>query len=150
MPSIHVAISVWILLVSREMAPRAVPYAACYVVFIWVASVALGWHYATDGLVGSLGMLGIWSISTRLQGYLDHRFGVCFPPKAAISRMSAFDPLRTLRGRCIVRPLVAWKVVLMRIERLLLSVLALASAAFSDPLPLQAKAKLAKSRRLML
>ena len=90
-PSIHVAISVWILLVSREMAPRAVPYAACYVVFIWVASVALGWHYATDGLVGSLGMLGIWSISTRLQGYLDHRFGVCFPPKAAISRMSAFD-----------------------------------------------------------
>ena len=61
-PSMHVAISLWMLLVARELAPRVVPLAAAYFAFIWIASVQLGWHYASDGLVGSAGMMAIrWS-----------------------------------------------------------------------------------------
>jgi hypothetical protein len=66
MPSIHVAISVWILLAARTMAPRAAPFALGYVAFIWIASVQLGWHYVTDGLVAVLGMLLIWALSSLI------------------------------------------------------------------------------------
>lgn len=62
-PSIHVAISVWIFLAAREMAPRASPFALIYAIFVWAASVQLGWHYVFDGLVGTLGMCAVWKIS---------------------------------------------------------------------------------------
>jgi membrane-associated phospholipid phosphatase len=65
-PSMHVAISLWMLLVARELAPRVVPLAAVYFAFIWIASVQLGWHYASDGLVGSAGMMAIWWSTGRL------------------------------------------------------------------------------------
>ena len=59
-PSLHVAISLWIWLTARTMAPRAAPFAAVYFLLIWVGSVQLGWHYVADGLAGALGMLAIW------------------------------------------------------------------------------------------
>ena len=62
-PSIHVAISVWIYLAARTMAPRATLCALAYVAFIAIGSVQLGWHYVTDGLAGALGMLIIWRLS---------------------------------------------------------------------------------------
>jgi len=65
-PSMHVAISLWILLVARELAPRAVPLAAAYFVFIWIASVQLGWHYFSDGLIGATGMMLLWWLAGRL------------------------------------------------------------------------------------
>lgn len=66
MPSIHVAVSLWIFLMARTMAPRAAPYALAYVAFIWIGSVQLGWHYVTDGLAGVLGMILVWHLSGRL------------------------------------------------------------------------------------
>ena len=66
-PSIHVAISVWMYLAARQLAPRAAPYALFYAAFIWVGSVQLGWHYVTDGLAGALGMLGIWALSKAVR-----------------------------------------------------------------------------------
>jgi hypothetical protein len=60
-PSIHVAISVWIWLAARTMAPRLAPFALVYALFMWFGSVQLGWHYVTDGLLGALGMLAIWA-----------------------------------------------------------------------------------------
>jgi len=69
-PSIHVAISVWIFLVVRETAPRFAPYAFVYAALIWIGSVQLGWHYVADGLAGALGMLAIWVLSRRLQPLL--------------------------------------------------------------------------------
>ena len=65
-PSMHVAISMWILLVARDLAPRAVPLAAAYLAFIWIASVQLGWHYFSDGLVGVAGMMALWWLAGRL------------------------------------------------------------------------------------
>ena len=70
-PSIHVAICVWSVLVARAMAPRAAPYAFVYAALIWIGSVQLGWHYITDGLVGALGMLAIWPLGSMLQRYLE-------------------------------------------------------------------------------
>ena len=62
-PSIHVAISLWIYLSARSMAPRFTIPALAYFVLIWIGSVQLGWHYVTDGLVGAIGMLAIWRVS---------------------------------------------------------------------------------------
>jgi hypothetical protein len=60
MPSLHVAISFWMWLTARSLAPRLAPFALAYAVFMWVASVQLGWHYVSDGLAGALGMLAVW------------------------------------------------------------------------------------------
>ena len=66
LPSMHVAISLCMLLTARKLAPKAVPLAAAYFLFIWVASVQLGWHYAADGLASVAGMLAIWALAGRM------------------------------------------------------------------------------------
>jgi hypothetical protein len=65
-PSMHIAISMWIFLVARDLAPRAVPIAAAYLAFICIASVQLGWHYVSDGLEGIAGMMAIWWVAGLL------------------------------------------------------------------------------------
>lgn len=72
-PSIHVAISVWIFLLARDTDRRAAPCALVYAALIWIGSVQLGWHYVMDGLAGALGMLGIWRLSSSLQRLLGSR-----------------------------------------------------------------------------
>lgn len=67
MPSLHVAISVWIWLTARTMASRLAPFALGYAIFVWVASVQLGWHYVSDGLAGALGMWGIWWLAGKIE-----------------------------------------------------------------------------------
>jgi hypothetical protein len=66
MPSIHVAIAVWMWLTARSLSPAAAPAALAYAVFIWIASVQLGWHYASDGLAGAFGMVAVWWIAQKL------------------------------------------------------------------------------------
>jgi hypothetical protein len=63
LPSMHVAISLWIVLTARALAPKLSPLAWAYFAFIWVASVQLGWHYASDGLAGCLGLAALWALS---------------------------------------------------------------------------------------
>lgn len=63
MPSIHVAISLWIYLTARALVPRTARIAFIYFLLVWVGSVQLGWHYASDGLAGAIGMLGVWRVS---------------------------------------------------------------------------------------
>jgi hypothetical protein len=72
-PSIHVAVSLWIYLVARTMAPRAAKLAFAYFVLIWLGSVQLGWHYAADGLAGAVGMPGVWKLAGAVQGFLQKR-----------------------------------------------------------------------------
>jgi len=78
MPSIHVAISLWVVLATRQMKPRFAPMAWAYFVLIWIGSVQLGWHYVSDGFVGALGMWVIW----RLVGIWDWGFGRASPDAA--------------------------------------------------------------------
>ena len=67
MPSLHIAISAWIWLTARTLAPKAAPFAFAYALFMWAASVQLGWHYATDGLAGILGMTAVWKLAERVR-----------------------------------------------------------------------------------
>ena len=80
MPSLHVAISLWILLAARTMAPRLTWVAGVYFAFIWLASVQLGWHYFSDGLIGAFGMLAIWWVA----GALERRDGGRKPRSARL------------------------------------------------------------------
>jgi hypothetical protein len=66
-PSIHVAVSLWIYLTARSLCRRAAPWALAYALFVWIASVQLGWHYVADGLAGVIGMVGIWAVSGAIE-----------------------------------------------------------------------------------
>ncbi len=72
-PSVHVAISVWIFLASRTMAPSLSRYALLYAILIAVGSVQLGWHYVTDGMLGAVGAVVIWRLSKPLERSLESR-----------------------------------------------------------------------------
>jgi hypothetical protein len=70
-PSMHVAISVWIYLAARSLAPRTAGFALVYCGIIWIASVQLGWHYAADGLAGAAGMVALWVVAGRVERFLS-------------------------------------------------------------------------------
>ena len=71
LPSIHVAISFWIYLVARSLAPRLAKWGFIYFCLIWLGSVQLGWHYVSDGLAGTIGMFLIWVFAGAIHGVLD-------------------------------------------------------------------------------
>ena len=53
MPSMHVTLAVWTMFAARAFwKPLTIP-ASIYAALIYVTSVASGWHYATDGIVGA-------------------------------------------------------------------------------------------------
>jgi hypothetical protein len=58
MPSLHIATAAWIFLAFRGQGSRLAPAAALFALYIWALSVALGWHYAVDGIVGAAGAVG--------------------------------------------------------------------------------------------
>ena len=58
MPSLHIATVVWIYLAFRGQRSRIAPFAALFAFYIFALSVALGWHYAIDGIAGALGAFG--------------------------------------------------------------------------------------------
>lgn len=53
MPSMHVTISTWVVIVFHTFARRWLPVALAAWVLIVLLSIALGWHYALDGIVGA-------------------------------------------------------------------------------------------------
>jgi len=55
----------WIILSLLDHKSRATPFALLFALFIWGASVALGWHYASDGLAGILGAIACHRLSRR-------------------------------------------------------------------------------------
>jgi hypothetical protein len=69
MPSLHVAGALWLVLIIRRAAPRLATLAWCYLATIYVGSVLLGWHYATDGLAGMAGTMWLWFLSKKIIGW---------------------------------------------------------------------------------
>ena len=57
MPSLHIATVTWIYFVFRNQGSRIAPIAALFAIYIFALSVALGWHYAVDGIAGAAGAL---------------------------------------------------------------------------------------------
>lgn len=69
MPSIHVAVAVWIWLSLRSLRPGLSNLAFAYAALICWGSVQLGWHYLSDGVAACLGVRGLWwlaEVITRL------------------------------------------------------------------------------------
>jgi hypothetical protein len=66
MPSLHLAGTVWLALIIRRAWPRLAFIGWSYLAVIYLGSIMLGWHYATDGIVGVLGMLVIWKFAGKI------------------------------------------------------------------------------------
>ena len=64
MPSMHVALTLWLALLLKNTRFAVIGW--LYYALIWAGSVLLGWHWFSDGLVGSIGMILIWRISPLL------------------------------------------------------------------------------------
>ena len=65
MPSLHIATVAWIYIVFRGQRSKLAPLTALFALYIFALSVALGWHYAVDGIVGApvrspARLCGIW------------------------------------------------------------------------------------------
>jgi hypothetical protein len=67
MPSLHVGVALFAVLVafrqSRRVWVRGI--AVAYLAVIYVGSIHLGWHYASDGIVAGAGMAVIWVSAGR-------------------------------------------------------------------------------------
>jgi len=68
-PSLHVAGALWMALVTRSYFPRLQTIAWIYWAAILVGSVYLGWHYALDGIAGSLLAYLAFIIAERLTAF---------------------------------------------------------------------------------
>jgi hypothetical protein len=68
MPSMHNAISVLYALALAKVSRRASIAGWLFTAMIFIGSIHLGWHYASDGIVAGLAMAGIWWGAGR---YLD-------------------------------------------------------------------------------
>ncbi|MCG8345816.1 MAG: phosphatase PAP2 family protein [Chlorobiales bacterium] len=66
MPSIHIATTALFALSMRNTYPILEKLLYCFTFVIWVGSIHLGWHYASDGLVSGLCVIVIWHYSGKL------------------------------------------------------------------------------------
>jgi hypothetical protein len=66
MPSLHVAIALWVALVMRAYLPRAAAIGYFYFALILIGSVLLGWHYAVDGIAAIAITLASWRVAAGL------------------------------------------------------------------------------------
>ena len=68
MPSLHIATVAWIYLAFRGQRSRLAPFTALFGLYVFALSVALGWHYAVDGIVGAAGaMASHWASAAYLR-----------------------------------------------------------------------------------
>lgn len=62
MPSLHIATSAWMMVAVVVFARRWVPVMAALTALIFVLSISLGWHYASDGIVGAAAAVGLYRL----------------------------------------------------------------------------------------
>jgi len=66
MPSLHVAVAVIIACVAWQRGSVCRRIGLAYAVTIYIGSIQLGWHYATDGIIGAGIALLFWKASAYL------------------------------------------------------------------------------------
>ena len=88
MPSMHVALTFWMVLCARGT--RLGTAAWAYYAFTWFGSVHLGWHYVADGLISTAGVLLLWKLVP------------CLLPKAALPATAEYGC--AARRRPFARP----------------------------------------------
>lgn len=70
MPSVHNGLAVLFALGAYGINRWLGHIMAAYAVLIWIGSVYLGWHYASDGIVAAIGVLAFW----KAAGWIADRF----------------------------------------------------------------------------
>lgn len=74
MPSIHVAIAVAAALWIQRYRVKVLTLVGwTYAAAIYIGSIHLGWHYATDGLVSAPLVLLVWWLAGKYLGWLEGR-----------------------------------------------------------------------------
>lgn len=75
MPSLHVAIAMLFFLSCRSYAPSRLLaiVAGAYAAVVFLSSVHLGWHYASDGLVSIVVVFIIWHLTGKYVDWLEAR-----------------------------------------------------------------------------
>ncbi len=71
MPSMHVAMATLFALGGYQIARPLGHVMTIYAVLIWIGSVHLGWHYASDGIAGAAMMALLWHVSGKLMNPLS-------------------------------------------------------------------------------
>lgn len=66
MPSMHVTMMTWMVISFHRFSKAFLPVALLGWLVITALSVALGWHYACDGIVGSLAAFGTYAALSKL------------------------------------------------------------------------------------
>jgi PAP2 superfamily len=66
MPSMHVAMASLFAMAGFAHSKALGRFFTVYALLIWIGSVHLGWHYASDGIVGTAMMAGLWIATGRL------------------------------------------------------------------------------------
>lgn len=65
MPSMHIMTTAWMIIVVATFARRLLVPMSIAAVAIFLLSIALGWHYAVDGIVGGLAALACYRVLLR-------------------------------------------------------------------------------------
>ncbi|GMN04036.1 phosphatase PAP2 family protein [Erythrobacter sp. MTPC3] len=74
MPSIHVAISVAAALWLQQQGSKILTAVGwTYAVVIYIGSIHLGWHYATDGMLSAPLVVAVWWLAGKYVNWLDGR-----------------------------------------------------------------------------
>jgi hypothetical protein len=81
MPSLHIATVTWITLSFLGLKSRLAPLTALFALYIFALSVALGWHYAIDGIAGAAGAIISHS---ACRAWLRRRESAAAPAGAAV------------------------------------------------------------------
>ena len=66
MPSLHIATTGWMIIATKQFAPRWMLPMSAAGMLIFLLSVSLGWHYAVDGILGVIGAYAIWRASLAI------------------------------------------------------------------------------------
>ncbi len=73
MPSMHVAVAVIIACVAWQFGGVRRWFGVMFAASIFIGSIQLGWHYASDGLIGGSLALLFWRASAALASWSDRR-----------------------------------------------------------------------------
>ena len=85
MPSIHVAITTWTAISISRFWPKAAPLLWLFWIVIMAGSIALGWHYLSDGIVGAGGAILCWRLApVLLEWFGRHGRSTARPAKAPV------------------------------------------------------------------
>ena len=69
MPSMHIGMACWLALTLRSYFPKMQWAGWAYMAAIWLSSIHLGWHYASDGVGGMIGALIVWQAAGAIAGF---------------------------------------------------------------------------------